>query len=279
MLRGLFSGFFSGFFKIRDEPTIAGRLAMGLLCLALIAVLWVAVTRGAAEERFVSPATLGSPEEVFGSFSKFWDPAIDKKLDRDIFLSLWRVIKGFGIAALIAIPLGILCGTFKRINAFFAPISIFGRNIPVVALVPLTFLLAGSDEGRKVLFLFIACVSFVLFDATQIVSRVPDKYLDTAYTLGASRLQIIFKVLIPLALPDLFKSLRLLFGLAFGYIILAEMFDLGGGGLGALIFMSQRRGPREHVYLLLLVITLVAYVIDRFLFWVGRHLFPYRTVD
>ncbi len=272
----MIKGFFLGFFKIRDEPTIIGRLLMGCLSIGLINLAWWFATKGSVENRIISPSTLGSPTEVFGSFKTLW---FDRALTRNAISTLSRVIQGFGLAALIAIPLGILCGTFKRINAFFAPISIFGRNIPVVALVPLTYLWANSDEGRKVLFLFIASVAFVLFDATQNISKVHQKYLDTAYTLGASRVQIIFKVLIPLALPDLFNSLRLLFGLAFGYIIIAEMFDLGGGGLGALIYLSQRRGPREHVYLLLIVITLVAYLLDRLLYWLGLRLFPYRFRD
>jgi len=276
MLRGL-RGFFTGFFKIRNEPTMVGRLLMGGLCLGLIGFLWWLVTRGVTPEaRIVSPAVLGSPQEVFGSFRSLW---FERALTRNTLVSLVLVAKGFGLAALVAIPIGVLCGTFNRVNAFFAPITIFGRNIPVVALVPLTFVLANTDEGSKILFLFMACVSFVLFDATQIIAKVPEKYLDTAYTLGASRPQIVFKVLLPLALPDLFNSLRLLFGLAFGYIIMAEMLSQGEGGLGTLIYISQKKGPREHVYLLLFVITLVAYLLDRMMYFIGKMLFRYRYTD
>jgi NitT/TauT family transport system permease protein len=268
--------FFVGFFKIRDEPSVIGRIVMGGLCLGLIGLLWWLATRGAPEERWISPTLLGSPKEVFGSFGSLW---FERALTRNTLVSLKLVAKGFGIAALIAIPIGVLCGTFKRINAFFAPITIFGRNVPVVALLPVVFVLAQGDENQKILFLFMACVAFVLFDATQIIAKVPQKYLDTAYTLGASRAQVVFKVLIPLALPDIFNSLRLLFGLAFGYIILAEMLSQGEGGLGTLIYISQKKGPREHVYLLLLVITLVAYLLDRILFYIGKGLFPYRYTD
>jgi ABC-type nitrate/sulfonate/bicarbonate transport system permease component len=269
-------GFFKGFFKIRDEPTALGRLFMGALCIAGIVALWWLATRGPVETRLVGPNTIGSPREVFGTFPSLW---FERALTRNTIASLVRVLEGFGLAVLIGVPLGILCGTFKRIAAFFAPVTIFGRNVPVVALVPLTMLWASTDEGQKILFLFIASVAFVVSDAAQIVSDVPEAYLDTAKTLGASRSQIIFKVLVPLALPDLFNSVRLLFGLAFGYIILVEMFNLGQGGLGALIFISQRRAPRDHVYLLLLVITLVAYILDRLLYFIGKMLFPYRFRD
>jgi hypothetical protein len=85
------------------------------------------------------------------------------------------------------------------------------------------------------------------------------------------------KVLVPLAMPSIFNSLRLLFGLAFGYIMLGELVTIGDtGGLGHLINISMRRGPREHILLVLIIIPLVALAIDRALFWVQKELFPYR---
>ena len=126
---------------------------------------------------------------------------------------------------------------------------IFGRNIPMAALIPLTFSLFGIGELQKVMFIFIACVAFVIADVDRGDQRHQRRYIDTAYTLGANRWQIILKVLVPLALPAIFNSLRLLFGLAFGYIMLAELIKFGSeaGGLGDIIIVAQRRGPREHI--------------------------------
>jgi len=176
------------------------------------------------------------------------------------------------------VPLGVLCGCFPRVQAFFLPPTLFGRNIPVAALIPLTFSLFGIAELQKVMFIFIACVAFIVWDAARAIEEVGSQYIDTAYTLGAGTWQTIGKVLLPLALPSVFNSLRLLFGLAFGYIMLAEVVKFGGeaGGLGDLINTSQRRGPREHVLLILLIIPVVALVIDRLLFLVQAELFPYR---
>jgi ABC-type nitrate/sulfonate/bicarbonate transport system permease component len=185
---------------------------------------------------------------------------------------------GFGLAAVVGVPLGVLCGCFPRVQAFFLPPVVFGRNIPVAALIPLTFSLFGIGELQKVMFIFIACVAFIVWDTARAIEEVGSQYIDTAYTLGAGTWQTIGKVLLPLALPSVFNSLRLLFGLAFGYIMLAEVIKFGGeaGGLGDLINISQRRGPREHVLLILLIIPVVALVIDRFLFLVQAELFPYR---
>jgi ABC-type nitrate/sulfonate/bicarbonate transport system permease component len=167
---------------------------------------------------------------------------------------------------------------FPAVRAFLYPVTIFGRNIPVAALIPLTFFLFGIGEFQKVMFLFIAAVAFVISDATSAVLEVPQRYVDTALTLGASRLQIILKVLVPLAAPVIFNSLRLLFGLAFGYVMLAELVKFGdtSGGLGDLINVSQRRGEREPILIVLILIPLLAYAIDRGLWWLQCDLFPYR---
>jgi NitT/TauT family transport system permease protein len=249
---------------------------MGLVCLCACYALWWYLTRGAAEERIIPPSMgLSSPAETFASLSSLW---FERALTRNLVTTLRRLALGFGLATVVGVPLGVLCGCFPRVNAFFLPLTIFGRNIPVAALIPLTFSLFGIDELQKVMFIFIACVAFIVWDTARAIEEVGGQYIDTAYTLGAGTWQTIGKVLIPLALPSVFNSLRLLFGLAFGYIMLAELVKSGGetGGLGDLINISQRRGPREHVLLILLIIPVVALVIDRFLFLIQAELFPYR---
>ena len=128
------------------------------------------------------------------------------------------------------------------------------------------------------MFIFIAVVAFIMMDTASAIADVSSRYIDTAYTLGASRRQIILKVLVPLAMPRLFNSLRLLFGLAFGYIMLAELVTEGGGagGLGNIINIAQRRGHRETILLVLIVIPAVALAIDRLLYMVQKSLFPHQ---
>lgn len=260
---------------LRKEAPIWQSLLCSLLCLVVCYALWWFITRGDGEERILGYSTLPSPAETFSSFHSLW---FDRELTRNTFVTLRRLSLGFGLAAAIGIPLGVFCGCFSRINAFFLPLSLFGRNIPLAALTGLTFSLFGIGEQQKIMFIFIACVAFILSDTARAIQDVGGQYVDTAYTLGAKSWQVILKVLIPLAIPNVFNSLRLLFGLAFGYIMLAETIRFGSesGGLGDIINTSQRRGPREHVILVLLIIPLVALAIDRILFWVQRELFPHR---
>ena len=256
---------------ISTWETIAWAVACILFCFGL----WWFVTRGDSEDRLLSPLVLPSPAETFADFPDLWS---ERYLTWNTVITLRRVVLGFGLAALVGIPLGILCGCFPRANAFFLPLTIFGRNIPIAALIPLTFTFFGIGEEQKVIFIFIACVAFVVSDAAQAVAEVGTPDVDTAYTLGASRRQVILKVLVPLALPSIFNSLRVLFGLAFGYIMLAEVIKFGEevGGLGNLIETSQHRGLRADIILILLIIPVLALLIDRALYWVQKELFPHR---
>ena len=266
---------FGELFSLRKEAPLWQVFSFSFLCLVVCYSLWWWITRGEGDERILGYSTLPSPSETFSSFPSLW---FDRELTRNILVTLRRLSLGFGLAASVGIPLGVLCGCFSRLNAFFLPLSLFGRNIPLAALTGLTFSLFGIGEQQKIMFIFIACVAFILSDTTRAIQDVGEQYVDTAYTLGAKAWQVILKVLIPLALPNVFNSLRLLFGLAFGYIMLAETIRFGSesGGLGDIINTSQRRGPREHVILVLLIIPLVALAIDRALFWIQRELFPHR---
>ncbi|NUM52210.1 MAG: ABC transporter permease subunit [Candidatus Hydrogenedentes bacterium] len=325
---------------IRSRPSALEGAVMSVVCIALAFAVWYVVTAGRVEDRIVDPYTLPSVSETFNTIDELW---FDRALARSAMASLGRVLGGFALAAAIAVPLGVCAGAFLRLNAFLRPLSIFGRNIPIAALIPLTLMWFGLDELQKVMFIFLASVAFIFADTVRSIEDVPDSYLDAAYTLGAQFVpkhggkvavvlglaygavfgiayyalaqrpgpndvelisawriglaevtivgfaagfllwfpplayQAVQKVLLPLAMPDIVNSLRLLFGLAFGYIMLAEVIN-AEKGLGAIINLSQRQGPREHIYLSLILIALLAFGIDRALLTVQRWCFPYKRI-
>jgi NitT/TauT family transport system permease protein len=266
----------SSLLVLRLAPPPMTRRLIGVGAMAVVVLLWWLATIGAApEHRFISPVILPSPAEVVRSFPSLLN---DRALLQSIAATLKRVLIGFGLAAAIGVPLGVLAGAWRVVEAAGAPLALFGRNLPVAALIPLTILWFGIDETQKVMFIFIACVPFVYSGAAAAIASVPDRYVETAQTLGASAPQIVRKVLVALALPDIYNSLRHLFGLAFGYIMLAELIN-AQHGLGYLLMTSQRRGLSEHIILILVIIGLLAFGIDRLLLFVQRGLFPYRVIE
>jgi len=261
---------------LRIPPSRMTRRLVGAAAVGVIVLVWWIATSGiGSEERWISPVILPSPAEVIRSFPTL---LYERGLLQSIAATLKRVLIGFGLAVLVGVPLGIAAGAWRVLEAAGAPIALFGRNLPVAALIPLTILWFGIDETQKVMFIFIACVPFVYSDAVAAVVGVPDRYVETAQTLGAKAHQVVLKVLVTLALPDIYNSLRHLFGLAFGYIMLAELIN-AEHGLGYLLMASQRRGMSEHIILILMIIGLLAFGIDRILFWFQRGLFPYRVIE
>jgi NitT/TauT family transport system permease protein len=267
-----------GFFGLGIREEIPGWLSvlLGVIPILLLLGAWFAVTWSPRpEERIISPTILPSPIEVLRSFPSLW---FDRALMRNLFISFGRVIGGFAIAVAVAFPLGLYMGSFTKIKAAFTPLTVFGAYLPIPTLVPLTMSLFGTDEAQKLIFLALAFAIYLVPLVVAAVDGVDDTYLKTAYTLGATRMQAVEKVLLPMAWPDIYRALRQGFGVGWSYILLAEMVDIGKG-LGGLIITSQRRGPREHIYLVLLVIVLVAFLTDKLWAAVGKRLFPYREAQ
>ena len=261
-----------GWFALRRDLPTWGKLALGGGLVLAVLGFWIGMTTGEAEFRAVPPTIVPSPMEVLAS----WDSLVNERgLVKSILATLKRVFMGFGLAVLIGVPLGMAAGAWRPLGATLAPVVMFSRNIPIAALVPLTMVWFGLEEGQKIMFIFMATFAFIFSDAAASVNSIHEKYVETGQTLGASSRQIFMKILVPLALPDICTKLRHLFGLAFGYIMLAELINTDSG-LGFLLRMSQRRGNTEHIFLILFIITALAVVIDRSLAWFQRGLFPYR---
>jgi ABC-type nitrate/sulfonate/bicarbonate transport system permease component len=257
---------------LRADPPPLTRAALGAGVIGLLLLLWFVLTYGSdPTARIVSPSKLPSPGEVFGAFGKL----LERDFTESLFDTLLRVFKGMGLAALVGISLGVFAGANRGVGSAVEPLVVFLRSVPMGAMIPLTLLLFGDGEKQKSMFIFLAVVPFVFSDTVKAVSIVPERYVETAQTLGASRFQIVRKVLIPLALPDIITSLRFLLGLALGYIMLVETINTPHG-LGTMLNTSQRQGLSEQIYLLLFVITFIAFMLDFLLRGLQREAFRWR---
>jgi NitT/TauT family transport system permease protein len=262
-----------GWLRIRESVPLWMQWALGSIPILTVIGLWWLITSGATpESRWISPTILPSPMEVVRSFPSLW---FDRALTRNLSVSFFRVLSGFAVGVAIVFPLGLAMGAFTKVKATFHPLSTFSAYLPIPALVPLTLSLFGTGEKQKIAFLAMAFSIYLLPLIVEAVDSVDDVYLKTAYTLGATKLQAVTKVLLGVSWSQIYQSLRLGFGIGWSYIILAEMVDIGRG-LGGIIIISQRRGPREHIYLVLLVIVAVAFLTDRLWALIGKRLFPYR---
>jgi NitT/TauT family transport system permease protein len=262
------------FWRIRRAVPGWMVVPLGLAPIVVAIAVWAGLTWGEAEERVLSPVILPSPYEVVVSFPSLW---FDRALSRSAMVSLTRVVVGFLVGAGLAVPCGILMGSFEAVRTALRPLTVMFGYLPIPALVPLTMSLFGIDELQKVMFLALAFFIYLLPLVVKAIDDVDSVYLQTAFTLGATTSQAVRKVLVAIAWPDIYVALRTGFGVGWGYIILAEMVA-AEQGLGNIIIISQRRGPREHIYLTLISIVFIAFVTDRLWAWAGKRLFPYRDV-
>jgi NitT/TauT family transport system permease protein len=265
-----------GKFRVRKE--VGQRNAVGLTAgfIVLLLLTWWFVTRGdSVEDRIIAPLILPSPLEVLQAFPPLH---FDQGLVRSALTSFVRVTTGFLLAAIVALPLGIYMATFPSVAAFFRPLALIGAYVPIVVFVPLTLAWFGLNETQKVGFLFIGCFVALLPMVIKSIADVPAAYLDVAVTKGATQWQLVRHVLFPVAQAHIWDHLRGVYGVGWGWIILAEVVN-AERGLGYLISISERRGHTASIFAIIIVIVFIAVVCDQLWRLSGRLLFPYLRAE
>ena len=261
--------------KWRVKAPVPRQTEVLLTCafLSLMLAAWWYVTKGdRVEDRILSPLILASPKEVLLQFPQLHT---HQALVRNAIVSFTRVFLGFGFAALLAVPLGLYMASFSTIAAFFRPLSLVGSYVPIVVFIPLTLAWFGMSEMQKVVFLFIGCFVVLLPLVVKTVSDVPAAFLDVAKTKGATQWQLVSRVLFPIARADIWDHLRGVYGVGWGWIILAEVVN-AEKGLGYLISQSERRGHIDSLFAVVMVIIVIAVLCDQVWKYLGYWLFPYR---
>lgn len=246
--------------KLRPYLAIAApALVLGVWCLLSYTEL-------------VSSTFLPSPTEVIRGLLQLF---FEKDLGSAILTSTKRITIAFVLASAVALPLGILMGAFEPINRFFEPVMAPLRFMPISAFIPLLIVWFGIEESQKIAFLFLGVFVFLLPVVVTAIRAVPQEYVDTAYTLGASKAQVIFTVLVPSALPEIFESFRVMNAIAWTYVILAEAVN-PGTSLGYLIQLAYTHAKPQWSFAGLVVIGGVGLLTDALLRGVNALLFRWK---
>jgi NitT/TauT family transport system permease protein len=246
------------------------RVVLGILFFVLFFAGWSYATFGG----YVSKIFLADPLTMLDDG---WELLTRHGFLKDIGITIWRVGGGFVLAGLVAVPIGILMGAYKPIEAFLEPFVSFARYLPASAFIPLLILWAGIGELQKLLVIFIGSVFQIVLMVAVTVSSVRRDLVEAALTLGARDRGILGRVLIPAAAPDIAEILRLVLGWAWTYVIVAELIG-SSSGIGHMIIDSQALLATGQIIFGIIVIGIIGLVSD-FLFKSGnRWLFPWSHV-
>ena len=241
-------------------------IAAGLL-LPLALWLLLAVAGG------VDPVFLPGPGKVLERLATWYGDG----LWGDIGISTMRVVAGWALSAVIALPLGLLVGSFRSMQALLEPLTDFIRYMPAVAFVPLVMVWIGIDEGAKIAVIFIGTFFQMVLMVAEDVRRVPMAQIEAAQTMGATRRELIEQVIIPSAKPALLDTLRVTMGWAWTYLVVAELVA-ANSGLGYAILKAQRFLQTDKIFAGILLIGLLGLLIDQALRALHRAAFPYLHV-
>lgn len=242
-------------------------IALSALTFALLAVIWSGLTYS----DLVPPMFLPSPDKVVKDgvllFSEF-------DLMNDIGASVFRVTVGFLLAAVIAVPLGIMMGSLKVCEALAEPMLSFIRYMPASAFIPLFILWLGIGESEKIAVIFFGTFFPLALMIMDVTKNVAHDLIDTAYTLGVSRWGVFRRIILPASMPGIVDTLRIAFGWAWTYLVVAEIVA-AGSGLGFMIMQAQRFLKTGNIIVGIIVIGVIGIVIDIVFKWLYARMFPW----
>ena len=230
-------------------------------------VLWAVISAYGG----LDPVFLPAPLQVL---TKSWTWATELGLLDDMGISIYRVVTGFLLSAVIALPLGLFIGSYRAVQALLEPLTDFIRYMPAVAFIPLVMLWVGIGEASKISIIFIGTFFQMVLMVAEDVRRVPAAQVEAAQTMGASRSELIEKVIFPSAKPALLDTMRITMGWAWTYLVVAELVA-ANSGLGYAILRAQRFLQTDTIFAGIIVIGLIGLVTDQLFRLAHRRAFPW----
>jgi NitT/TauT family transport system permease protein len=257
------------FFELRGRLPQRTKTIVGIAGTMIMLIAWAAITEGGVIPKSILP----SPVKVLTSFGELH---YNDALVRNAAFSLLLNSLGLIEAIAFALPLGFIIGLFPVFRTMTGGYITAGRFIPLTAVVGVFIAWFGIETNMKVQFLAFSIFLFLLPVVVQKVDEVEEVYVQAVTTLGASKWQTVRLVFMPAVISRVFDSIRVLAALSWTYIVVAEMVNANGGGVGALSYIAARQSRIDKVFAILLTIVFIGFVQDRVLLHCDRILFPYK---
>ena len=226
-----------------------------------------------------NPIYLPAPHEVAQAFYYAFTTEPKRSSEQWLHESLWHSIQvifwGFTLSSLVGVPIGVLCGTYVAISKLNEPFIEFFRYLPAPAFGALAVAILGIHDGPKIAIIFIGTFFQQVLIIANTTRKLDVSLLEAALTLGAKRLQLLFRVVIPGILPDLYRDQRILLGWAWTYLIVAELIGTSSG-ITWFITQQARYKNFDNVYAAIIMIGIIGVVTDIVLAQIGKRLFPWE---
>src|SRR6516165_1521987 len=239
--------------------------------IAIFALWWLA-----SHFRWVPPLFLPTPETVF---TRLYESALGRLTDAPLATnfgwSMFRVFSAFLLACMTAIPIGIGMGVSRIARGIFDPPIEFYRPLPPLAYLPLIVIWFGIDELSKVLLIYLACFAPLAMSARAGVRSVSQEQIHAAYSMGASKWQVIRHVIVPAAMPEILTAMRIAIGFGWTTLVAAEMVA-ATRGLGQMVLNASNFLRTDIVIMGIMVIGAVAYLFDLLMRYVERLVVPWK---
>jgi NitT/TauT family transport system permease protein len=228
-----------------------------------------------------NPIYLPAPHEVARAFyTAFTDPP-QRRSEKWLHQSLWESIQvifwGFLLSSLFGVPLGILAGTYDLVSRLFEPFIEFFRYLPAPAFGALAVAILGIYQAPKIAIIFIGTFFQQVLVISNTTRKLDPTLLEAAQTLGARNLALLFRVVVPGIITDLYKDMRILLGWAWTYLIVSELI---GTSTGITWFITQQARYKnfDNVFAAIMMIGIIGLSTDLLLAWLGRRIFPWQKV-
>lgn len=230
-----------------------------------------------------NPVYLPAPHEVaqafYLAFTAEPQRRNEKWLHESLADSIYVIFWGFVISSMIGLPLGILCGTYDVFSRLAEPFVEFFRYLPAPAFGALAVAILGIYQAPKIAIIVIGTLFQQILVVSNTTRKLDPALLEAAQTLGARRLSLLFRVVVPGIITDVYKDMRILLGWAWTYLIVAELIGTSSG-ITFYITQQARYQHFDNVYAAIMIIGIIGFGTDLILGRLGRRLFPWdRTQD